>query len=127
MNEFRFPAFVARAIALYCLAVVVWGVCIAHRVLIEYSVQTVLPSRISTSSTIYIPPILYTHQNELKSILLPFYVARHQVFSGSYTFDGLPRALPRYYLISRRPRRDLRPVYRVGRGLRQISERMKSH
>lgn len=121
---------VARATALYCLAAVVWGICITPRVLYNLS-RILCPCRSPLQNfnfiyDLYTPYSIY--RPKWTGFILLFYLARHQVFSGSYTSDSLPRATSyTIRLVSRRPRRGLRPVYKVGNWLWQVSERTKSH
>lgn len=107
------PCIMARAIALYCLLIVVWSVCIRipHRVL--YDSKGILCPRLLfwnahfVYSSIY--SILYTHQNELKSILLNFTSQDIQVLPCPCTPDGFPRAVPRYQpTLVRRPPQNIR-------------------
>lgn len=85
---------VARATALYCLAAVVWGICITPRVLYNLS-RILCPCRSPLQNfnfiyDLYTPYSIY--RPKWTGFILLFYLARHQVFSGSYTSDSLPRA-----------------------------------
>lgn len=70
MNESRFPA-LWLGLPLCTVWLQLYGVFVSplafSTILVGYSVHVVLPSRTSTSSTIYILLILYTDQNELDS------------------------------------------------------------